>query len=256
MSFGLTLVSLPIRFLAMKITPLVHGPIEVSAEKKFRLWNLERPIEGLVMGINPFLIELDDALVLVDLGVQLEVGGSPWILSAMQKVGFEPNQVTHILLSHLHKDHLMGLGQRNGNTFEYYFDHAKVFVQGRELKKALQNREKFSYQEDLLEALASHPRLVEINENEGFLHPSIRFELSQGHSEFHQVFWFEENGEIAFYGGDELPQYGYWRRKIAYKTDYDGKRARDLREEWKIKANEENWTVLFYHDIKKPLVSF
>ncbi len=240
----------------MKITPLVHSPIEVSVEKKFRRWIMDRPIEGLVMGINPFLVELDDALVLVDLGVQIEQNGDPWLVRAVKERGFDPSDVTHILLSHLHKDHLMGLGRMKENSFAYFFENARVFVQGRELMSALEQQSQFSYDADYLNALVHHPRLVQLSENEGYIHPSIRFVLSGGHSEFHQVFWFEEKGEIAFYGGDELPQYGYWKRKIAYKSDFDGKRARDLREEWKIKAIEEGWTVLFYHDIKKPLVVF
>jgi hypothetical protein len=43
--------------------------------------------------------------------------------------------------------------------------------------------------------------------------------------------------------------------KVRYKTKYDidPERAAQLRQEWWEQGNQENWSFLFYHDIKNPV---
>lgn len=238
----------------MKITPLVFGTILVSPEKTFSRYTESSSLEGLRMGIQPFLVEMDSELILVDLGIELGEEDRPWILRALEKQGYKESDITAVLLSHLHKDHLMGIGSKTEEGVQLHFSKAKIYVQERELSHALENKMRYSFDEELLDALKEHPGLTLMKEESGTIFPGVRFQLTGGHSPFHQVFWFTNKEEIYFYGADNLPQYNYWRRKVAYKSDFDGKKARDLREEWKILAEDENWNVMFYHDVKKPLV--
>lgn len=46
------------------------------------------------------------------------------------------------------------------------------------------------------------------------------------------------------------------KKNIAYKIDFDGVKAKDLRKKWKENAIQENWTVLFYHDFQNPIVKY
>jgi glyoxylase-like metal-dependent hydrolase (beta-lactamase superfamily II) len=100
--------------------------------------------------------------------------------------------------------------------------------------------------------LNDSPNIVWLDGN-GKIDNYISYELSSGHSPFHQVFWIEEDGETIFFGGDEAPQLGQMKRKFVAKYDYDGKRAQELREKWWIEGNEKGWTFLFYHDIRTPM---
>ena len=84
----------------------------------------------------------------------------------------------------------------------------------------------------------------------------IKFEVSGGHSPFHQVFWIEENEEIVFYGGDVAPQLQQMKNRFIAKYDFDGKRSMELRQQWKEQGEREKWTFLFYHDIKSPVFKF
>ena len=84
--------------------------------------------------------------------------------------------------------------------------------------------------------------------------PGLRYELSGGHSPHHTVFWITENDEIVFFGGDVTPQLQQMKSKLMAKYDFDGKKSRDLRTQWWEQAQQEHWTLLFYHDIKHPFV--
>ena len=80
--------------------------------------------------------------------------------------------------------------------------------------------------------------------------------MTSAHSKFHQVFWIEENGVILFFGADDAPQYQQMLQRFAAKYDFDGKKAMNLRAEWKEKGMEEKWQFLFYHGIKNPTYTF
>jgi hypothetical protein len=73
-----------------------------------------------------------------------------------------------------------------------------------------------------------------------------------GHSPFHYAFWMRENGETIFYGGDVAPQLQQMKRRFSAKYDFDGRKSMELRQKWWQQGQDENWTFLFYHDIKTP----
>ncbi len=130
------------------------------------------------------------------------------------------------------------------------FPNAKIYFQQRELDYALGQTESYSFNQDYIKLLPSLPNIVIMNDDKGTIGEYITYEVTGGHSPFHQVFWIKEDNVTAFYGADNLPQKSYLKFHIAYKTDYNGKKAMELRQIWEQQAKEENWTVLFYHDFK------
>ncbi|WP_294298548.1 hypothetical protein [uncultured Chryseobacterium sp.] len=74
--------------------------------------------------------------------------------------------------------------------------------------------------------------------------------VAGGHTPFMQVFRIREDHETVFYSADDLPQESYLKYYLSYKSDYDSRRAMDLRTRW-IKENAENhWKILLYHDLE------
>jgi hypothetical protein len=71
-----------------------------------------------------------------------------------------------------------------------------------------------------------------------------------------QVFWIKEGNETVFYGADNIPQQSYLKYHLAYKSDFDGKRAMNLRIKWEKEAVENHWKVLLYHDLEKAVLEF
>ncbi|MEO4006198.1 MBL fold metallo-hydrolase [Flavobacterium sp. CAU 1735] len=240
----------------MKIIPLSEGIFWASKTKEFTLADSAPVGEpgALKMAISPFLIQLPDDLVLVDAGLGFERNGKPILISLLQEAGYEPEQITKVLLSHLHKDHTDGLGFFTNDHFETYFPKATLFLQRREMDYALSQPDNPSFNLRTLKALQELPNVVYMETDKGTIGAHITFEVTGGHSPFHQVFWFRDQDEIAFYGGDNLPQESYLKYHIAYKTDYEGRKAMELRQKWEQQARMAKWKILLYHDLEKPIL--
>lgn len=242
---------------SMKIAPLQEGKFNVEAGKTFIPYgNLTNP-KGMLLSIQPFLIQTKTEVILLDTGLGFSVDGRLQLFTALAKEGIAPEQVTHVLLSHLHKDHTGGMGTFLADgSFQFHFPNAVYYLQERELRYALSEKHQPSFEPELLGALTQHPQLVMQTEDEGFITDTIRFTVCGGHTPYHQVFWVTEDGETAFYGGDNLPQLTYLQHHIAYKTDFDGKAAMEWRKKWEVQAKNENWTILLYHDNEIPVLRF
>lgn len=84
-----------------------------------------------------------------------------------------------------------------------------------------------------------------LNSDNGNITHEIFYEVSAGHTKFHQVFWIKADDEIVFYGADDLPQKIYWSMHVAYKTDFDGKRARESRKNGNNKPKTKTGKCFF-----------
>jgi len=66
----------------------------------------------------------------------------------------------------------------------------------------------------------------------------------------------KEETAPPFFCADNLPQISYLKLHIAYKFDFDGKTAKELRQKREQHAKDQKWTVLFYHDFSRNSVAF
>ncbi|SER44128.1 MBL fold metallo-hydrolase [Pedobacter rhizosphaerae] len=246
----------------MTATALKEGFFTVDMAKKFTPLTSEAEIAAAIaqkattVCVQPFLIKRGETYVLVDAGLGLIRSGEAQIIQLLAENGLSPDQVSIILLSHLHKDHTNGLGYFEGEVFVMNFPDAQIYLQDKELNFALSQDGNPSYNMPALKALAQHANVVRLQDAEGWINDFIRFEVVGGHTPNHQVFWFEQDDAVIFYGGDNLPMYGYLKYPVAYKNDYDGKKALSLRKEWETRAEEEHWEVLFYHDKRTAIKQF
>ncbi|MBB6369970.1 MBL fold metallo-hydrolase [Chryseobacterium shigense] len=241
----------------MKIIPLKEGNFSASKTKDFTLLTNENfdTVRGIKMSVQPFLIVTANDYILLDAGIGWKnAEGKTVISEILEKENIRPEQVTKLLLSHLHKDHIDGSIQNNGNGFAAAFPNATIYIQKRELAFALENKGNPSFDFDMLEKLISLPNIVWMDEDKGNISDEISFEVAGGHTPFMQVFWIRENGETAFYGADDLPQESYLKYHLAYKSDFDGRKAMELRLKWQKEATEEKWKILLYHDLDKAVI--
>jgi len=241
----------------MKIHALNEGSYSVDATKKFIPFNPEvdnyrdRPA-SLFIHINPFLIETGDDLILLDSGLGYkDTRDELHIHQSIRNLGFDPEEVSLVLMSHLHYDHSGGLVVERGGKLIPSFPYAKHMVQRGEWEFGLTGKSS-SYHKEIFEALRGNIKL-ELTDGPGWLQPGIRFELSGGHCPYHQVFWIESDRSKCFFGGDELPEPEQLIRKFVAKYDYDGRKAMQLREEYGKIAAAEGWTCLFYHAKTMPV---
>jgi glyoxylase-like metal-dependent hydrolase (beta-lactamase superfamily II) len=241
----------------MKIIPLKEGNFSASKTKDFTLLtdgNFDT-VKGIKMAVQPFLIVTEQDYILIDAGIGWKnTEGKTVISELLEKENIKPEQITKLLLSHLHKDHIDGSIQETENGFVPAFSNAEIYIQRRELDFAMENRGNPSFDFNTLEKLITLPNIVWMNDDRGNISEEISFEVVGGHTPFMQVFWIRENGETVFYGADDLPQESYLRYHLAYKSDFDGRRAMELRLKWQKEATEEKWKILLYHDLDKAVI--
>lgn len=241
----------------MKIIPLKEGNFSASRTKDFTLLTDENfdTVKGIKMSVQPFLIVTDKDYILLDAGIGWKnTDGKTVISELLEKENIKPEQITKLLLSHLHKDHIDGSIQTTEDGFAPTFPNAEIYIQKRELAFAMENKGNPSFDFDTLEKLISLPNIVWMDEDSGKINEEISFEVAGGHTPFMQVFWIRENNETAFYGADDLPQESYLKYHLAYKSDFDGRKAMELRLEWQKKAAEDQWKILLYHDLDKAVI--
>jgi glyoxylase-like metal-dependent hydrolase (beta-lactamase superfamily II) len=240
----------------MKIHVLKDGDFSVDKNKVFTLLEEVENIKGLKMAIQPFLIELAQHIILLDAGLGFIENGFPTIHNNIIKSGLHPSNVNAILLSHLHKDHIGGLVYKIENGCSLNFPGAKIYVQKREYEFAISQRHNPSFDIEILKFIIENSDIIWLDEDKGFISSEISFEVTGGHTPYHQVFLLRDNEDIVFYGADNLPTAGYLKYPIAYKSDFDGKKAMKQRTEWEKLAKAEHWKVLLYHDIKRSVLQF
>lgn len=249
----------------MQIIPLSEGRFTVDATKQFVPFNetdalADRSRGSLLVEIQPFVVVAGDEIILLDTGLGFtDVQGNLMLHQNLIKAGINPLDITYVLMSHLHKDHAGGISKPLpfSNQRVLSIPNATYVINRDEFETALQGNTA-SYVASTLAPLIDSDRLMLV-EGSGKINipgtgtTQISYALTGGHCKWHQVFWIEEQGSIAFFGGDVAPQLAQLKNRFVAKYDEDGKLAASLRAEWWEKGNVLGWKFLFYHDIKTPV---
>jgi glyoxylase-like metal-dependent hydrolase (beta-lactamase superfamily II) len=101
------------------ITPLLDGVVEVDeaiftdadpAARRALLDQGGQPAGKIRLDVNTFLIEHAGTTILVDTGTRDLYGPTLGKLpAALAKVGIDPQEIQHVILTHMHNDHVGGL---------------------------------------------------------------------------------------------------------------------------------------------------
>ncbi len=234
------------------IYPLSEGTFTVGRDKLFAPFDLvqdelnDRVRGSLLVEVQPFAIVNDKDIILLDTGLGFShPNGSNHLIANLAKHNILPEDVTKILMSHLHKDHAGGL-----NTDIFY--NAQIYIYRNELEFAFEKGMP-SYFPSELEKLTWADNVVFLEEINGTIDGYIHYLHTGAHSPHHIVFMIEDAEGLIFFGGDEAPQYKQMIMKYVAKYDFDGKLAMEWREKWATDGSREKWRFLFYHDIQTPL---
>ena len=228
----------------------------------------------LLVSINPVLVRAKDHLVLCDTGIGTKHqekschlpgahGIQPSVKEQLKELGIAPEQITDVILTHLHYDHAGGLTCLNDEHYpEPTFPNARIFLQADEweaAQKALYQAES-AYRSENWGVYQDSELLSLLNGDEEVL-PGIRVIKTNGHTPGHQVVLIDggENNRAAFFG-DVIPTPAHFTPGLKMKFDFDPERSKVWRQRLVAQALEENWLLFFYHapivkagyPVKKP----
>ncbi len=235
----------------MKVFALYEGSYSVDISKKFIPFNpdtdkaSDRPA-SLFVYIQPFLVKTKEDLILIDTGLGYNnENGASILHENIKKAGFSYQEVTKVLMSHLHFDHSGGMVRETASGTEVSFPNADYYIQREEWENAYSNPSS-SYKLEIFDVIQRSGQVIFL-EGDGRINDEITYEITGGHTEFHQVFHIEEDGEHVFFGADVVPEPEQLQRKFIAKYDLDGKKSMELRLEFGLKAAKNDWICLFYH---------
>lgn len=243
----------------MQIFPLSEGAFTVDQSKKFIPFQIEkddlqqRSKGSLLVEIQPFVVITSKDILLFDTGLGFaEPGQQLQIHKNLASHGINSSDVTKVLISHLHKDHSGGIAIHDKNKLS--FENADYYINQNEWNYAFEKGFPSYVTNDYL--MLKDCNQIKFINGDGTIDEYIHYQLTGAHCPYHQVFKIQESDEIIFFGGDVAPQLQQMKNRLKAKYDYDGAKAMELRREWRKQGEEENWTFLFYHDIKHPIHKF
>lgn len=230
---------------------LYEGSFSVDKSRKFVPFDpsinapQDRP-GAMFIDVHPFLIPTDAGLVLCDTGLgYTDENGRLQLYDNLHKLGYRPDDVKYVLMSHLHKDHAGGMVTFESGTGRIAFPEAEYIVQRGEWEDAYSGISS-SYRTEIFDVIQRSGNLILV-EGEGNINNVISYVLNGGHTAHHQAFHIHTDDQHYFFGGDVLPEPEEIFHNYVAKYDFDGRRSKALRQEYWAEGAPAGWIFLFYH---------
>jgi len=228
-----------------------------------QLWQKTNPADSLnrvILSANCLLLESGNKKILVDTGLgnkwdekskliynieQINIG----IIEQLKQYGISAEQITDVILTHLHFDHTGGSTRFVNGKIVPTFSNATYYVSKKNFDWAMSpsERDKGSYIKDNFEPLAKEGVLKFLDDDENF-DDVISLITINGHTFGQQMIKISDSTNTLLYCGDLLPFSSHVH--LPNIMGYDLQPLVTLEEKKRIltKATEEDWLLVFEHD--------
>ncbi len=237
------------------------GSIQKTTEQKKQG---DTPSGHARVGLDPVLIDTGSTCILLDTGLGMGLDNNEPnrntsnILTNLEIFGYQPGDIKHVILSHLHYDHAAGMSfTGKSSAVSATLPAAQIYVQRSEWEAALASVEHppgtqgMGYEPDDLYRLVADDRFVFLDKERQDIVKGVTVLRTGGHTPGHQIVRLRSNGESAYYCGDLIPGDIHLNNSMHHKTDMDPSRARKAKMLLMNQAHRENATLLFYHSVYK-----
>jgi glyoxylase-like metal-dependent hydrolase (beta-lactamase superfamily II) len=217
------------------------------------------------MGTNCLLVARGGDLLLIDAGIgdkhdarfREMYGMEPGAVrlpESIRRAGYELEDVTHVLLSHLHFDHCGWSTRESGGRIVPTFPGARYWIERGEVEHARHpnERDRASYfpfnWEPLFEAGA-----VELFEGEAEPMPGVKAVRAPGHNADMCIVLLDGGGgEKGVYWADLVPRASHVPYPWIMGYDLYPLTTLESKKLWLPRAAEGNWLCVFEHDPEIP----
>jgi glyoxylase-like metal-dependent hydrolase (beta-lactamase superfamily II) len=212
------------------------------------------------------LVQLDDKLILCETGVGaffdpklasrygVEDVSSNKLIENLKILGFDPEDIDIIILSHLHFDHAGGLLSTYKETvssgkMQIVFPNAKFIVSKEAFKRAKYPhvRDRVSFIPELPSLLEKSGRLQLIGE-ENEIDSHIQFFVSNGHTPGQLLTLIKGERSNVLFCGDLVPGRFWLHLPITMGYDRYPEKLVDEKDDILTRAFKEGWYLFFTHD--------
>jgi len=168
---------------------------------------------------------------------------------SLEELGFRPEEVTHVVQTHLHFDHAGGGTVDRGRGPEPLFPRAEYCVQKRHFQwaQAPSERDRASFRPDAWECLARSGRLRMLEGEEEFL-PGLFLHLVHGHTPHQQLLRVTDGSANLLFCSDLVPFASQVR--VPWIMSYDLNPLQTVEEKNRLlgRAADEGWVLFLEHD--------
>lgn len=229
------------------------------------LWSREKEADAqnrFRMSLVCPLILADSQVILVDTGIGNRLEGREMgiyrpergsgLAGGLRLLGLEPEDVTTVVLSHLHFDHCGGvIDRKNRNQVRVAFPKARHIIQKPEWEVALhppnpRHAAAYRHSRECLEPLSGG--LAHLVDGPTVLSPSVRTVVTGGHTPTHQCVVVESGGAGLIHLADVAPTVPHLRPAWSAAYDLDPVAVGEQKMQLLAEVIAKNWWVSFDHD--------
>lgn len=215
----------------------------------------------ILLALRPFLARRGDLCVVIEPGI-----GERWepkwraiyrierdqtLVRTLRAVGVAPDDVTHVVDSHCHWDHIGAQVVESDGQLVPLFRNARHFAPTLEIAMAKKpgHARSGSYRAEDVEPI-ERDGLLEGYAGDVELVPGIRAHVLGGHSDAVAVITINEGGagDTAIFWSDVVPTAHHVQPPYIMAYDLDVVRSFEQRSAWLARAANERWIGMLYHD--------
>ncbi len=169
--------------------------------------------------------------------------------SSLAAAGVTPEEITHVVLTHLHFDHAGGITVRRDGVLQLAFPGAEYVLQRAQLDAALDplpdEAEAFITEDVALLAAAGRLRLLD---GPGEILPGLEAGVAHGHTAGQQYLVVHDEKRPLLFPADVIPTAAHVRFPWFTAYDMDGRLAVREKRTLLERAADENHLVIFDHE--------
>ena len=227
------------------------------------LWGKLHPSDGqnrIEMALRSLLIMDDKRKILVDTGIGTKLSKKNQKIykidqtkhnleASLEKYGLETKDITDVILTHLHLDHVGGATYLEGKKHKLTFPNAAQYVQKTHHEWAIKpsERDKGSFIREDFKTIEGEGKL-RLLDGYAMILPNIDVIIYDGHTIGQQLIKISDGINTLVYCGDVIPFTSHIN--LPYIASYDISPITSIEDKEKLltRACNGDWVLFFEHD--------